>query len=281
MEDLSPLLNRVEEWIHAWGITVDQTQETESAFLAFGTRNGQPVVLKVFRRPGDEWDAGSVLEAFAGPGTVRVHEHVKGAVLMERLHPGIGLTSLVLEGRDDEATRIVAGIIRQTSNPPKTLAGAATVADWGKGFERYLASGDDQIPLDLVKEGRNLYSHLCSSQQDVRLLHGDLHHGNILLDANRGWTAIDPKGVIGEVEYELGASLRNPQERQELLASAVVIKERLAIYRDTLELNMDRALRWSFAEAVLSAIWSVEDGFTVSPDNPSLILARAVRPLIG
>ena len=42
------------------------------------------------------------------------------------------------------------------------------------------------------------------------LLHGDLQHYNVLLDKDRGWVAIDPKGVVGELEYEVGALLRNP-----------------------------------------------------------------------
>jgi streptomycin 6-kinase len=53
---------------------------------------------------------------------------------------------------------------------------------------------------------------LCSSQRYRRLLHGDLHHGNVLHDSERGWVAIDPKGVLGEPEYEIGVALRNPIE---------------------------------------------------------------------
>jgi hypothetical protein len=34
------------------------------------------------------------------------------------------------------------------------------------------------------------------------------------------WIAVDPKGVIGEIEYEIGASLRNPYENPEIFASA-------------------------------------------------------------
>jgi streptomycin 6-kinase len=38
----------------------------------------------------------------------------------------------------------------------------------------------------------------------------DLHHYNVLSDSGRGWLAIDPKGLVGEVEYEVGAAIRNP-----------------------------------------------------------------------
>jgi streptomycin 6-kinase len=274
------LLNRVEERIRGWGICVEERRETQTAFLAFGTRNGEPVVLKVFCGFGDEWNSGAVLEAFDGIGTVRVCERVEGAVLLERLRPGIALTRLVWNGKDEEATRIIAGVIQRMSNPSKTLTGAPSVEHWGKGFERYRASGDQQVPAELVKQAHDLYAELCSSQKDIRLLHGDLHHENILFDSERGWVAVDPKGVFGELEYEIGASLRNPVEKPELFASTVTIKRRLAIYGDQLQLDVDRAMAWSFAGAVLSAIWSVEDGSTVHPDDPVLVLARAMKPLI-
>ena len=61
-----------------------------------------------------------------------------------------------------------------------------------------------------VERAQRLYVGLCASQTSTRLLHGDLHHYNILRDGDRGWVAIDPKGVVGEVEYEIGAALRNP-----------------------------------------------------------------------
>ena len=47
-----------------------------------------------------------------------------------------------------------------------------------------------------------------------------------------------------------------------------------------LKLNYDRALAWGFAQAVLSAIWSVEDGFAVDAGNPSLRLANAIWPIL-
>jgi streptomycin 6-kinase len=96
------------------------------------------------------------------------------------------------------------------------LTGAPTVEDWGKGFDRYRASGDRRIPAELVKQAHHLYAELSSSQRDARLLHGDLYHDNILLDSGRGWLVIDPKGVIGELEYEIGASLPNPREKPEI-----------------------------------------------------------------
>jgi streptomycin 6-kinase len=47
-----------------------------------------------------------------------------------------------------------------------------------------------------------------------------------------------------------------------------------------LKLDFKRALGWGFAQAVLSAIWSVEDGFAIDDRNPALILANAIQPML-
>ena len=56
-----------------------------------------------------------------------------------------------------------------------------------------------------------------------------------------------------------------------------VIKRRLETLTSGLRLDYSRALSWSFAQAVLSAIWDVEDGYRISPDHPSLLLANTLR----
>ena len=73
------------------------------------------------------------------------------------------------------------------------------------------------------------------------LLHGDLQHYNVLFDNQRGWTAIDPKGVVGELEYELGALLRNPIELPDVFTNPERIKHRLEILTTALQLDYSRA----------------------------------------
>ncbi|HKY03399.1 MAG TPA: aminoglycoside phosphotransferase family protein [Blastocatellia bacterium] len=273
-------MQRVDERIRDWNVVVQDTLETETSFLAFGARDNRPVVLKVVRRPGDEWRSGEVLRAFDARAVARVYEYAEGAVLMERLNPGTQLVALTLEGRDEQATEIIADVIQRMSHPGSPSEGFVTVADRGRGFERYLASGDDQIARGLVEQGQELYFRLCSSQRGVRLLHGDLHHYNILFDIKRGWTAVDPKGVLGELEYEVGASLRNPYEMPESFASREAVLARLKLYESRLKLDRDRALGWGFAQAILSAIWAVEDGYAIDESNTSMMLAKVIRSLL-
>ena len=273
------LRKRFDERTRAWGVSVQHTFETDTSLVAFGRRGSQSVVLKVFKQ-GDEWHAGQALDAFHGNGVVRVYEYVPGALLLERLSPGNSLARMAMDGRDAEATDILADLIQQMSGcqPPK---GCATLEDWAKGFERYSATGDHQVPKHLVEEGHRWYAELCASQQETRLLHGDLHHSNLLFDSGRNWLAIDPKGVVGEIEYEVCAVLRNPIERPDLFASPATVERRVKHFARKLNLDFERALAWGFAQAVLSAIWGVEDGFIVDARDPSLRLANAIQPMLA
>jgi streptomycin 6-kinase len=290
------LLNRIHEHARAWRVDIEDILETETSLIAFGSRDHQPVVLKVVKRPGDEWHSGEILQAFAGHGFVRVYEHAPGAVLLERLRPGNSLVEVSLNGQDEEATDVLADVIQRMTSIESSIAAAGPslpanestsfkhcpkLYDWAKGFDRYAASGERQVPQHLFESGRRLYLELYASQRRPRLLHGDLQHYNVLFDSDRGWLAIDPKGVIGEVEYEIGAAVRNPRERLELFLSSGAIERRLKRFTSRLNLNYDRVLAWAFAQAVLSAIWEIEDGFVVDATNPALRLAEIIRPMLG
>ena len=284
------LAERIDERVRAWGVAVERTLETESSVVLFGTAGDRGegtgdsrqrrVVLKVVRREGDEWRSGEVLEAFGGRGMVHVHAHVPGAVLLERLDPATELAGMALGGRDEEATEILSDVIARMSPAGCDLRAFPSVEHWGKGFGWYRSSGDERIPRDLVEHGERVYAELCASQRERRLLHGDLQHYNVLFDGRRGWIAIDPKGVVGEAEYEVGALLRNP-DRPELYASRAVVERRIRCLEARLKLDGGRMLAWGFAQAVLSVIWGAEDGYEVNAASPPLRVARTIQPMLG
>ena len=271
---------RMTYWADEWQVVIERMFETESSLIGIGDRRGEGVVLKIVKEPGDEWGSGKVLRAFNGSGVVRVHEATDGALLLERLNPGTSLLSLVLEGRDDAATAIIADVIRRM-NLPVPPHGCPTVMRWGEAFERYRQRGDDRcFPRALVEDAQRRFTRLAATSRRPGLLHGDLHHDNIVFDASRGWLAIDPKGVAGELEYEIGAMLRNPIERPDLFVSPDTIRRRTDQLAAALGIDRARAIEWAFAQAVLSAIWSVEDGFAVSQESPVIRLAHTIRLML-
>jgi streptomycin 6-kinase len=105
-----------------------------------------------------------------------------------------------------------------------------------------------------------LFAELLGSSAEPVILHGDLHHNNILRDGD-AWLAIDPKGVLGEAAYETGALLRNPASRIAITPNLPqLLARRVDLLAEQLDLPRDRLAAWGEAQAVLSAWWTIEDG---------------------
>jgi streptomycin 6-kinase len=271
---------RLQEHARAWNVVVAHTQQTETSLLGFGARGHERVVVKIARHAGEEWRSGELLAAFHGNGLVRALDYTDGAVLLPVLSPGNDLVSLSLDGRDDEATEIIAGIIERMTSVRPSVPTVRGVRELAEGFQQHRHNGDGLMPDGMVDKAERLFLELCNSQTDIRLLHGDLHHYNVLFDSTAGWVAIDPWGLHAEIEYEVGASLRNPIDAPALLAMDTTVINRLKVYERRLNLNAERALRWAFSQAVLAALWPTEAGVGVDMRVPFILAAKAMRPLI-
>ena len=93
------------------------------------------------------------------------------------------------------------------------------------------------------------------------LLHGDLHHENVLLAGNT-WKAIDAKGLVGDPGYETGVLFYNPMPKVfQVPDLRKLLTRRLAQLAEELEMDRARIRGWGLAQCVLSAWWHVEDGY--------------------
>jgi len=232
-------------------------------YLVFATRSDQKQVVLKIGVPHQELESEILaLQAFDGKGSVRLLEAdpTLGALLLERILPGDNLLSIP---DDQKSTRIAAGVMKKIWTPASPQIGFPTTADWCRGFQRYLEKYSDHgpLPVDLVLRASKLANQLLETSQDLLLLHGDLHHMNILLGENGRWIAIDPKGIVGEAAFEVGALLLNPVPALIDWPNLMdVQKKRLLILEESLSMDWKRLAAWSFARAVLSAVWSLEDG---------------------
>lgn len=226
--------------------------------------SGEQVVLKVYHPNPELLSEMTALELYGGRATIRLLEMDvdRGAMLLERAEPGMPLVEMA---DDDEATRIAARMMQKLWIPaPENAAGVfPTTQKWGKGFERLRATfggGTGPYAPRVVERAERVFAALEASTAAPVLLHGDLHHWNIISAQREPWLIIDPKGVIGEPAYEPGALLRNPYP--DLPGAAELVRRlprRLDILHEMLGLDRERMLAWSMAQAMLSAWWSYED----------------------
>jgi streptomycin 6-kinase len=242
-------------------------------YIAPATRDdGTPVVVKV-HAPTDEFvQEVEALRLYAGCGMVRLLDArmEDKALLLEHLKPG---TSLKQVTDDREATSHAASVMRQLWRPVPLDHPFPSVLDWGQGFvrlRRRYHGGHGPFPASLLAEAESIFKALGDSMTDLVLLHGDLHHENILAAERAPWLAIDPKGVVGEPAYEPGALLRNHLPDLADTTHAVrVLSRRIDQLAEELDLDRGRVRAWAVAQAVLSLWWMIEDDVNdeISPDN--------------
>lgn len=261
---LAQLPARLQRYCHRWSLTLEAPFPSLSYNYVIRARrvHGQDVVLKL-GVPNDELLAEiEALHHYGGRGCVRVlaAEPEDGALLLERLSPGLMLVTL---DDDERATRIAAQVMQKLWRPLPADHTFPTTAQWARGLKRLRTTFDGgygPFPRRLVEAAERFFADLLASSSPPVLLHGDLHHYNILAAQREPWLAIDPKGLSGEPLYETGALLRNPLPQVAAWPDLRdTLSRRVAILAETLQADRARILGWGVAQAVLSSWWSYED----------------------
>jgi streptomycin 6-kinase len=216
-------------------------------------------VLKIGYPNKDFFNEYRALGEFAGDAMVKVidFDREAGWILLSHLNPGTGLHSL---SDEDERLKIFASVARRLWRKPSAPHPFPDVKAWSEGIQRYRArfhDGTGPLPEKMISKAESLFVQLLSSSKEQYLLHGDLHHENILYSRSSGWTAIDPKGLTGEREYDcIQYTLNHWKQHDEPYE---LLKYRTSSLSSLLSLSYERLIAYGFCHSVLSACWCVED----------------------
>lgn len=223
-------------------------------YVLSGLQGSQPVILKLGFDAAELKREALALKAFAGFGVIKVLMENDGMLLLERAVTGVSLKSYFPE-KDNDAIHITSECLKPLHQAPIAVDHHFPhVKDWLVALDN-----DMGIPTDYLHIARQLRDELIATSASPVLLHGDLHHDNILQNAN-GWIVIDPKGIIGEPAYEVAAFIRNPIP--ELLThnnSTSIVENRIAQFAKTLKLPEQRIIDWCYVQSVLAWAWALED----------------------
>ncbi|MDO9302996.1 MAG: aminoglycoside phosphotransferase family protein [Anaerolineales bacterium] len=264
----------IEEASQRWGLTnIQPVSNLSYNFVAYakrpstapplrGTRGSalDEVVLKIGVPSRELLSEIAALRLFNGEGAVRLLEadESRYMFLLERVRPGKMLTTLE---DDDQRTHIAADVMSKLWRKAPESLPFIKLTEWFdelKKLRTAFAGEMGPFPEKLVARVEETLPRLYAESSPPCLIHGDFHHFNVL-SSERGWIAIDPKGVIGHAEYEVGPLLINP------LGSflngtnpKVQTERRLSILSERLGFPRQRLLDWALCHAILSAWWDMQ-----------------------
>ncbi len=242
-----------------WNLKVLPPYELSYNYVAPAMKEDKSKVVLKLSVPNKEFNNEvKALRYFAGDGMVRIMdmEVEKGIMILECLTPGYTLATLE---DDSKATKIAADIMESLWIPETSASGLPQIEEREQSllnFQRENPAGKGPITQELLQKAINAFRMLLEDKNERYILHGDLHHYNIL-KTEAFWLAIDPKGLVGEREYDTIQFLLNklPEDNIEQILS-----KRIEILVHKLKLDERRVLAWGFAHSVLSICWSLEDG---------------------
>jgi streptomycin 6-kinase len=262
-EWLDSIPKRLKVYEAKWALKILEPFALSYNYVTSAERaDGTPVVLKLGFPEDAEFNSEvAALKLFDGNGAIQLLEEdvEHNAVLLERVMPGLQLSQL----DDEQATQIAAQVAKRLWKPAVKSESLIPLERWFRGFEwlrQHFNGGTGPLPESIVEKGEKLFAELLRTTTTPMLIHGDFHHFNILYSERNGWVTIDPKGVIGDPLYDLSVFLYNPiptlLEQRDVRQ---ILKRRIEIFSQALDAKPERIIQWGIAQAVLSAIWTVQD----------------------
>ncbi len=251
-------------WLARWDLVPDGAAiDTPSSLLLPVRQQGVPAMLKIAREE-EERRGGRLMAWWDGDGAARVLAQDDDAILLERAVGPRSLAAMVAAGADDAASRILCDVavrlqVPRPGRPPELVP----LSRW---FAALAPAAQTQGGI--LAEADACARRLLAEPREPVVLHGDIHHGNVLDAGARGWVAIDPKGLWGERTFDFVNILRNPDAATALAPGRFL--HQVEVVARVAELDRRRLLEWTLAFAGLSAAWRLADG-----ERPELDLAVA------
>jgi streptomycin 6-kinase len=243
---------------------------TRSSHLLPVRWRGRPAMLKI-ARDAEERAGARLMRWWGGCGAAGVYAEADDAILLERAESRCSLFHMAMTGSDDLATRTICRTVAILHLPrPMHLPELVPLAKW---FEALAPAA--RAHGGIFEASSSAARFLFADPRPSAVLHGDIHHGNILHFGERGWLAIDPKGLLGEPGYDYANLFCNPELA--VVTTPGRLQKQLAVVVQESQLEPRRILHWVLAYAGLSAAWFLNSG--ESPQSNLMVAAIAASEL--
>ena len=248
-------MNAFDKYIVSWGLIPDgEPIITHSSKLLPVRYQNIPAMLKI-AMSAEERAGGKLMIWWEGQGVAKILVHDDNALLMERSTSKQSLVEMVKQDRDEEASRIICSVATKL-HAIKNKHAPSTLVPLSRWF-RSLDNAADHHGGIFNYAAKTAHELLNTPQENV-VLHGDIHHGNILDFGVHGWLAIDPKGLFGERGFDFANIFCNPDF--DVAIKPGRLQQQVIVVSEAAGLDHKRLMKWILAYAGLSAAWHLEDG---------------------
>ncbi|MFC2037594.1 aminoglycoside phosphotransferase family protein [Chloroflexota bacterium] len=230
------------------------------------------VVLKIEGPHSERYTEMLALQRFGGRYACECLkvDYEMGAILLERLVPGRKLRSV-----SDRQTQLEVGtgLMLQLPCPLEDAGGFPHYTDWmerafQKTQQEYRPGAEVASLMDAASE---LVAATNPDTWPSFLLHGDLHHDNILESSGGVWKVIDPQGVIGAPFLESARFIQNhvmgadhtPMDKGQLDQAVAYVAERMGETKHRIATAL-------FVDHLLSMCWGYEMNFAAQHTDKML-----------
>lgn len=250
----------------AWQLTapLPLKQEGHAHVWRVTRAGGTFAALKIFRpgRGGNERNAAAWHRRYAPTGLCPAVLREEGDAVLYEWVSGDSLGDLFRSGAQDSADARLGQVMAGLHEGRADVSGPfATLSDHARALFTFVPppAFTDRQRADIAGAAHLLGELLAYQPGDrIRLLHGDLHHDNVL-GAGETWAAIDPKAVVGDVHFEPANAFRNPKGGRAAAQDPARIDRRADLWSEALGLDRTRLLRWAAAKCGLSVAWTCAD----------------------
>jgi streptomycin 6-kinase len=276
------LPSRLADLLVEWSLSV--SGETRFGYVGIVVpvqrADGTPAALKVSFPDGESVGEAPSLAAWDGDGAARLlaQDATGFSLLLEGLDPDRSLFALPV----DEGIETIGGLMARLH----ARTAPSSVRRLSEESVRWL----ERVPADWHRycrgEDRRLLDAALDTFRDLgpdageRLLHGDLHYGNVLAGSREPWLAIDPKGLAGDPAYDVIPCVWNRLD--ELFAEVdpeAAVRWRVDLLCDAAGIDSDRACRWTLARAIENITWARATG-NDDFGGAELLIASALLPRV-
>jgi streptomycin 6-kinase len=271
---IDELPQMIEDLCQQWNLVVDGPVMHGYLGLVIPVRQGyEPCVLKVSWIDESTVGEAIALTAWNGQGAVRLlaTQPALGALLLERLDHRRSLNDVGIA----EAIEVAGHLLRRLAIPaPSGLRSLDAVAQdlYRTLPERWEQCGRP-LPRHWLEQACDLAGQPGASSGKL-LVNYDLHYADVLVGEREPWLAVDPKVVVGDLEFGIAQLLWC---RLEDIEAQGGLDRHFHILTEAAMLDPGLTRCWTLVRCVDYWLWGVSVGLTYDPARCEAIIHWLTR----